>query len=115
MANGEITNWGKLLRKTGLDELPQLINIIKGDMVFFGPRPLTQQDITRLQWDTEFYDIRWSKKPGITGLAQISPLCHKKSTWFWDKYYCTNKSIVLNIYIIFKTLSIIIKAKGDRR
>ncbi len=70
--DGHVTRFGRFLRKTGLDELPQLVNILKGDMKFIGPRPLTAGDITRLGWDTAEFDLRWSVKPGITGPAQLS-------------------------------------------
>ena len=84
MKNGKITPFGKILRKTGIDEIPQLINIIKGDIYFIGPRPLTQFDIERLNWTSNFYSKRWRVKPGLTGLAQLSPMCHKKMSWFYD-------------------------------
>lgn len=100
MKNNQITFLGRALRKTGIDEIPQLINIIKGDLNFIGPRPLTQFDIERLNWTSYFYSKRWNVKPGLTGLAQLSPICHKKMTLFWDQYYVNHKNIVLDIKII---------------
>ena len=78
MDNNKITALGNFLRRTGIDEIPQLINILIGDMNFIGPRPLTKQDIIRLEWNTNFHDIRWGIKPGITGLSQLSPICNKR-------------------------------------
>lgn len=87
MADGKITTLGNVLRKTGIDELPQILNILKGDMAFVGPRPLTMQDIVRLEWNSPFYSKRWSISPGIVGLAQLAPACNKKMSWFYDQLY----------------------------
>ena len=62
---------GRVLRATGLDELPQLVNVLRGEMSAVGPRPLTEADVARLGWTTPAYDFRWSVPPGLTGLAQI--------------------------------------------
>jgi lipopolysaccharide/colanic/teichoic acid biosynthesis glycosyltransferase len=100
MADGKITFIGNVLRKTGIDELPQLLNILKGDMAFVGPRPLTMQDIVRLEWNTPYYNERWSISPGIVGLAQLAPACNKKMSWFYDKLYLEKKSFGLDVKII---------------
>ena len=71
MRDGRPTRVGRLLRATGLDELPQFINILRGDMSGVGPRPLTHDDIVRLGWHTAEFDFRWTCKPGLTGLAQL--------------------------------------------
>lgn len=99
MVNEKVTVIGRILRKTGIDELPQLLNIMKGDLYFVGPRPLTQADIKRLKWDNNFYNYRWQIKPGLTGLAQLSPNCHKKISAFWDAYYVRHHSLSLDIKI----------------
>lgn len=103
MKNEKITKAGKILRKTGFDETPQLINILKGEMVFIGPRPLTKYDVDRLEWNSNYYSNRWNVKPGLTGLAQLSPKCHKKMSFFLDQYYANNKSFLLNLKIISVT------------
>lgn len=100
MSNEEITVIGAILRKTGIDELPQLINILKCDMSFVGPRPLTQHDIDRLGWGGSFYQKRWSVRPGIVGLAQLSPVCHKKMSWFYDQLYLNKHSFILDVKIL---------------
>lgn len=71
MRDGEVTRVGAILRRTGLDELTQLFNILAGDMNIVGPRPLTKYDIDRLGWGQYKYIKRFSVKPGLTGLAQI--------------------------------------------
>jgi len=107
----KITSWGKILRNTGLDEFPQLINILKGEMCFLGPRPLTSFDIERLGWDTPYHEKRWKVKPGITGLAQLYPVCNKKKSWLCDVYYCQHKSICLNLSILLQTLAVLLIGK----
>lgn len=113
MHEGKITRLGHILRSSGLDELPQLINIIKGDMSFVGPRPLSLYDIKRLKWDTPYYNKRWSVLPGLTGLAQLSRKCHPKITFCYDTYYIKNKSIYLDISIIFVSLLVPLLGKNN--
>lgn len=112
MTNQKITLIGKVLRKTGIDEIPQLVNIIKGDINFIGPRPLTQFDIDRLDWNSDFHKQRWSVKPGLTGLGQLSPICHKKMTLFWDNYYAKCHNFSLNFKIISLTCLTLILGKN---
>src|SRR5256885_6974866 len=71
MRGGRVTRVGRLLRATGLDELPQFVNILRGDMSAVGPRPLTAADIARYGWDAPGFNFRWTVRPGLTGLAQL--------------------------------------------
>jgi lipopolysaccharide/colanic/teichoic acid biosynthesis glycosyltransferase len=71
MRGGKVTRVGRVLRATGLDEIPQFVNILRGDMSAVGPRPLTADDVERLGWTTAEYDARWSTRPGLTGVAQL--------------------------------------------
>ncbi len=114
MKNEEITSLGKILRKLGIDELPQLVNILKGKMAFVGPRPLTEFDIKRLKWHTKYHTIRWKVKPGITGMAQLSNVCNVKISWFYDKYYVENKNICLDLSILFKSAIIPLIGKKSK-
>lgn len=104
MKNGKITFLGRILRKTGLDELPQLFNIVAGDMHFVGPRPLTQFDVTRLNWDDPSHNSRWSVKPGITGIAQLVNVCDANVSWECDQLYIRNRSMGLDLKLIFQSM-----------
>jgi lipopolysaccharide/colanic/teichoic acid biosynthesis glycosyltransferase len=71
MRNGRITRVGRLLRASGLDEVPQFVNVLRGEMSAVGPRPLTAEDVARFGWSGPSFDFRWSCRPGLTGLAQL--------------------------------------------
>ncbi|CAM3032626.1 sugar transferase [Paenibacillus taichungensis] len=105
-----ITRLGRLLRKTSLDELPQLLNIIKGDMSFIGPRPEMKRIVEESYTDLE--RRRFLVKPGITGLWQVSdvrkePIHHNLQ---YDFHYISNVSMKMDIIIIFKTVGVMIKS-----
>lgn len=100
MVNERITGVGRILRRTGLDEIQQFLNVVKGDMSIVGPRALTMKDIKRLNWDKEYYKNRWSVNPGITGFAQIYGGQNKKTSWFWDKYYIDQNNLFIDLVII---------------
>lgn len=105
-----ITKIGNFLRKSRLDELPQLINVIKGDMSFVGPRPERPEIVRELINNIPFYNIRALIKPGITGWDQISGEYHSPSIedtykkLKYDLYYIKNRSVYLDISIILKTI-----------
>ena len=106
-----LTKFGKFLRKTSLDELPSLINILKGEMSFIGPRPFIKQ---YLDIYTKDQKRRHLVKPGITGLAQVNG----RNNISWDQkfkydiYYVDNISIILDLKILFKTFIVVIKQKN---
>lgn len=100
MKNNQATRLGSILRGTGIDELPQLILVISGKMSFVGPRPLTQADVERLNWNDAYHQTRWHLAPGLTGLAQLSPVCNKKMSWFLDMKYCLCRSFYLDLKIM---------------
>lgn len=106
-----LTKFGKLLRSTSIDELPELINILKGDMSFVGPRPLLVKYLPRYN---ERQKHRHDVRPGLTGLAQAMG----RNTVSWeDKFeydvtYTENVSLLLDIKIIFKTAASVLKREG---
>jgi len=107
-----VTKVGKFLRKTSLDELPQIFNVLKGDMNLVGPRPVVKEEIEKYyKSDAKYY---YMVKPGITGLWQISG---RSDTGYkfrvkLDKWYVQNWSICIDIMILIKTLKVVIKQKG---
>lgn len=109
-----ITKSGAFLRKTSLDELPQLFNIIKGDMSFIGPRPtLTSQTDQYNEYQMQRLEVR----PGITGLAQVSG----RNGLTWDEKieidieYIQNKSLKLDLHILFRTFYKVMHSEGIYR
>jgi lipopolysaccharide/colanic/teichoic acid biosynthesis glycosyltransferase len=105
-----VTKLGKILRKTSIDELPQLWNVIKGDMSLVGPRPTSFSPDTYKVWQTERLDVR----PGITGLWQIT---HRGETEFKERLlldiaYIQHQCLRLDIEILFRTFTSIFKGKG---
>ena len=106
--NRRLTKLGAFLRKTSLDEIPQLLNVIKGDMSFIGPRPLV---VEYLPYYTEEEKLRHSVRPGITGLAQING--RNNITWekkfSYDIEYAKNISFWMDVKIAFLTLVKVLK------
>jgi len=104
-----VTIIGRFLRRTHLDELPQLINVIKGDLSFVGPRPERPEFVEHLKKKIPYYEIRHLIKPGITGWAQInykyaSSIDDTYEKLQFDIYYIKKRSIVLDILILLKTI-----------
>jgi lipopolysaccharide/colanic/teichoic acid biosynthesis glycosyltransferase len=114
-----VTRVGKWLRRSRLDELPQLFNVIKGDMAFVGPRPCTPTDEEKCEAAIPFYKERWLIKPGATGWAQINrgynaTIDDHRDKLAYDLFYIKNVSVGLDIYIIFSTLKILLLGRGGR-
>jgi len=103
---------GDFLRKTGLDELPQLINILQNKMSFIGPRPLLEEYLDKY---SDYEKKRHLIKPGITGLAQVSKSDNGKKSWNnsikLDVFYVYNVSFLLDVKIIWRTIKLIIFRK----
>src|SRR6185295_8799011 len=85
MRDGRTTRVGRALRATGLDEVPQFLNILSGEMSAVGPRPLTDDDVRRLGWTGVEFDFRWEQKPGLTGLAQLLGAASTQQTLELDR------------------------------
>lgn len=115
MSDNKVTPFGRILRKLGLDEIPQLLNIVRGDMAFVGPRPLTQYDIDRLEWNDDKYIGRWSVKPGITGAAQLVMVCDKNVSMREDLNYVSEKCFSLDVKIFIKSMLVPFIGKGVKK
>jgi lipopolysaccharide/colanic/teichoic acid biosynthesis glycosyltransferase len=106
-----ITAWGRMLRRLSLDELPQLINVLKGDLSLIGPRPLLMEYLSLYSSDQK---KRHSVKPGISGWAQV----HGRNTQSWEErfrldiYYAEHLSFRLDIQIFFLTILKVLKMEG---
>ena len=106
-----ITNIGSFLRKTSLDELPNIINVLFGQMSFVGPRPLVKYESDLYG---EYLQSRNSIKPGITGLAQIQGRLDLslQERLYWDLKYVEKKSFIYDLEIIIKTIISVISRRG---
>ncbi|WP_297455324.1 undecaprenyl-phosphate galactose phosphotransferase WbaP [Persephonella sp.] len=107
-----VTKVGKFLRKTSLDELPQIFNVLKGDMSFVGPRPVTKEEIEKYYKDYASY--YYMVRPGITGLWQVSGRSNTDYDFrvTLDSWYVLNWSLWLDIIILFKTVKVVLKREG---
>ena len=112
-----ITKIGHFIRKTRLDELPQVINVLKGDMSFVGPRP--EWNVLGKEYEKKIrnYHLRYAVQPGITGWAQTmftygASVDDAKTKLEYDLYYVKNNSLVLDMIILFKTSKIVLFGKG---
>lgn len=112
-----ITRLGRFLRVTRLDELPQLINVIRGDMSFIGPRPERPEFTSMLEKQIPYYDSRYLVKPGITGWAQVlypygASVDDAREKLQYDLYYIKHYSLLLDIAIFFKTIRVVLLGRG---
>jgi len=117
--DSRVTRVGKWLRRSRLDELPQLFNIVKGDMSFVGPRPFVPEQEEECAANIPFYCERWLAKPGATGWAQINrgynaTLEDNRDKLAYDLFYIKNVSLGLDLYILFATCKILLLGRGGR-
>jgi exopolysaccharide biosynthesis polyprenyl glycosylphosphotransferase len=116
--DSRVTKFGRFLRKSRLDEIPQFINVIKGEMSVIGPRPERPVFVKQLSEQIPFFEIRHIIKPGVTGWAQVNTKYGESQDdalekLQYDLYYIKHRSFFLDINIIFKTLSTIIFFRGQ--
>jgi len=112
-----ITRVGRILRKLRLDELPQLFNVLKGEMTVVGPRPIRKHFADLLAGEVPYYRLRFLIKPGLTGWAQVN---HdyagsregQSEKLQYDLFYLVHQSIWLDFLILFKTFKVMVWGKG---
>lgn len=113
------TRIGAIIRKLRIDELPQVINVLKGEMSFVGPRPERPYFVKQLCEQIPFYDVRHTVKPGITGMAQVrypygASVADAVQKLQYDLYYVKNNSLFLDILILIDTIQVVLLGKGAR-
>jgi lipopolysaccharide/colanic/teichoic acid biosynthesis glycosyltransferase len=118
-ADHRITRVGRVLRKFRLDELPQLYNVLRGDMSLVGPRPERPEFVPGLSKAVAFYENRHSVKPGLTGLAQIhlpygDSIRDATRKLHFDLYYIEHWSLILDFQITLRTIKVMILGQGSR-
>jgi lipopolysaccharide/colanic/teichoic acid biosynthesis glycosyltransferase len=114
-----VTRVGRWLRRTRLDELPQLYNILRGDMHFVGPRPCIPADEAECARQIPSYSHRWTVQPGVTGWAQVhngycASLADHIDKLGYDLYYIQHMSAGLDLLILFQTTKILLLGRGAR-
>jgi lipopolysaccharide/colanic/teichoic acid biosynthesis glycosyltransferase len=112
-----VTRLGRLLRRTRLDELPQLWNVLRGDMSLVGPRPERPEFVASLQRDIPFYGQRHTVRPGLTGWAQVrytygATVEDALEKLQYDLFYIKNMSLALDLFIIAKTVKTVLMGRG---
>jgi lipopolysaccharide/colanic/teichoic acid biosynthesis glycosyltransferase len=115
MRDGCVTRIGRVLRATGLDEVPQLINILRGEMSAVGPRPLTPEDVARLGWEGAAFDFRWASRPGLTGLAQLLGARADEDALRFDRVHADRWSPALDCELIAWSFAVNVFGKARVR
>jgi lipopolysaccharide/colanic/teichoic acid biosynthesis glycosyltransferase len=115
--DARVTRVGKYLRKFRLDELPQIFNVLQGEMSFIGPRPERPEFNSQLEKVIPFYNLRHTVRPGITGWAQVlydygNTVEDSRQKLQFDLYYIKNSSVILDVQIILRTLRRVIFGAG---
>jgi len=117
LGDTRITRIGRLIRATRIDELPQLINVLKGDLSLIGPRPERPEIEVELRRHIEHYDIRAWIRPGLSGWAQVcypygASIDDSKKKVSYDVYYLRNANVLLDLLILIKTVRLVARGKG---
>jgi lipopolysaccharide/colanic/teichoic acid biosynthesis glycosyltransferase len=112
-----VTRSGRIIRKLRIDELPQLLNVLMGDMSLVGPRPERPYFVDQLAREIPYYAVRHSVKPGVTGWAQVryrysASLDDAVQKLQYDLYYVKNHTLVLDVVILFETVSVVVTGAG---
>lgn len=117
--DSRVTRVGAFMRKTRIDELPQLISVLRGEMSLVGPRPERPSFVAELKETIPFYDIRHSVKPGVTGWAQVrfgycATLDDARRKHQFDLYYVKNNSLFLDLLVLIETVSVVLFREGSQ-
>ncbi len=117
--DSRVTRVGKFIRQTRIDELPQLINVLRGEMSIVGPRPERPFFVKQLTEKIPLYNVRHSVKPGLTGWAQVrysygATVQDAREKLQYDLYYIKNQSVFLDLLILFQTVQVVLWARGAR-
>jgi len=112
-----ITKIGRILRKLRMDELPQIFNVLKGDMSVIGPRPIRRHFADLLDQELPYYRLRFLVKPGLTGWAQVNydyagSMEGQSQKLQYELYYLIHQSFLLDLYIVLKTIRVMVWGKG---
>jgi sugar transferase (PEP-CTERM system associated) len=115
--DARVTRVGAFIRKMRIDELPQLINVLRGEMSLVGPRPERPSFVAQLRDEIPFYDIRHSVKPGVTGWAQVrfnygASVEDARRKHQFDLYYVKNNSLFLDLLVLVETVSVVLFREG---
>lgn len=115
--DSRVTSVGRIIRKLRVDELPQLLSVLNGDMSLVGPRPERPFFVDQLTRDIPFYAVRHSVKPGVTGWAQVryhygASVEDSAEKLQYDLYYVKNHTLFLDILVLFETIGVVLTAKG---
>ena len=119
VTDDRVTRVGRVIRRLRIDELPQLLNVLKGDMSFVGPRPERPFFVSQLAAEIPYYELRHNVKPGITGWAQVrleycASVDDAREKLQYDLYYVKNHSLFLDLMILFETIQVVLLRKGSR-
>ena len=116
--DSRVTRVGAFIRKTRIDELPQLLSVLRGEMSLVGPRPERPSFVGQLKQQIPFYDVRHSVKPGVTGWAQVrysygASLEDARRKHQFDLYYVKNNSLFLDLLVLIETVSVVLFREGQ--
>jgi sugar transferase (PEP-CTERM system associated) len=117
--DNRVTRVGRIIRKTRIDELPQLFSVLTGEMSLVGPRPERPFFVDQLTKQIPFYAVRHSVKPGVTGWAQVryhygASVEDAAEKLQYDLYYVKNHTLMLDLVVLFETVGVVLMAKGAR-
>jgi lipopolysaccharide/colanic/teichoic acid biosynthesis glycosyltransferase len=114
-----VTRVGRYLRRYRIDELPQFLNVLKGEMNLVGPRPERPEFVKTLEKEIPYYSLRHTIKPGVTGWGQVKHsysgnIDESREKLAYDLFYIKNRTFMFELYILFKTVKVLLLGRGSR-